>query len=134
MEDQVRFFSALSSEPRISILLLLKEHPQCVNAIAERLRMSQPAVSQHLRVLKQAGLVKSRKMGSWMHYEVDGKGLASQGKAMARLFGGWVEPQAARSGSANCPPKLLKECHTRKPAKNPAGRPAGKQTKSRKET
>lgn len=68
----VRFFSALSSEHSINILLLLKEHPQCVNEIVHRLRLTQPAVSQHLRVLKEAGLVKAKKTGYWMHYEVDG--------------------------------------------------------------
>lgn len=71
MEQDVRFFSALSSEPRIQLLLLLKEHPQCVNALVQRLKMTQPAVSQHLRVLKEAGLVKAKRNGYWVHYEVN---------------------------------------------------------------
>ena len=110
MEKQVRFFSALSSENRINILLLLKEHPQCVNAIVKRLKMTQPAVSQHLRVLKEAGLVKSKKNGYWVHYAVDAAALESCGKGLAKLFGGWVKPTVARKGDSNCPPELLREC------------------------
>ena len=114
MADQVRFFSALSSEHRINILLLLKEHPQCVNAIVQRLQLTQPAVSQHLRVLKEAGLVKAKKTGYWVHYEVDGDALESCGKGLAKLFGGWVRPQAGGNGTSKCPPELLKECRTQK--------------------
>lgn len=110
MKDHVRFFSALASEPRIQILLLLKEHPQCVKTMAQRLRMSQPAVSQHLRVLKEAKLVRAKKIGYWMHYEVDSIALKSHGNALAQLFGGWVKPKKAGNGTANCPEKLLKEC------------------------
>ena len=114
MEDQVQFFSALSSEPRIRILLLLREHPQCVKAIAQRLQMTQPAISQHLRVLKEAGLVRAQKTGYWMHYEVDRNALEARGRTMAKLFGGWVRPKAAGRGRAHCPPELLEECAPRK--------------------
>jgi DNA-binding transcriptional ArsR family regulator len=112
MQEQVRFFGALSSEPRIRMLMLLKEHPQCVKALAERLQMTQPAVSQHLRVLKDAGVVKANKKGNWMHYEIDAIALASMGKSLAEVFGGWISPPPAGKGDANCPPKLVKECKT----------------------
>jgi len=110
MENQVRFFSALSSENRINILLLLKEHPQCVNAIAQRLELTQPAVSQHLRVLKEAGLVKAKKNGYWMHYQLDTEVLESYGKGLEKLFGGWVKPKVGEKGTANCPRDLLEDC------------------------
>ncbi len=114
MNAQVRFFRALSSEPRMKILVLLKEHPQCVNVIARRLGMGQPAVSQHLRILREAGLVKARKTGYWMHYEVNGGAIAAQGKTLGGLFGGWVSLPAAGAGTRNCPPELLGECGGRK--------------------
>lgn len=110
MKDQVRFFSALSSEPRIQILLLLKEHPQCVKTIAQRLKMSQPAVSQHLRVLKEAKLLRAKKTGYWMHYELNCAALDSHGKALAELFGGLIKTRMMGNGTTNCPKELLKEC------------------------
>jgi ArsR family transcriptional regulator len=109
MEKEVRFFAALSSEPRIRLLLLLQEHPQCVNAMAQRLKMTQPAVSQHLRVLKAAGLVKAKKNGYWVHYELNRQELEARGQNMGKLFGGWIRPTTG-SGKANCPPELLQEC------------------------
>lgn len=110
MEDQVKVFKALSSNSRLEILLLLKEHPQCVKAITDRLAMTQPAVLQHLRVLKEAGLVTAEKRGLWMHYAIDKQALQNHGKAMAELFGGWTTPQDGVDGTRDCPPGLLEEC------------------------
>ena len=73
VEDTVEVFKALSSEARIRIIQALKEKPLCVNALARRLGMRQSAVSQHLRVLRSAGLVKSEKRGYWVHYSLDGE-------------------------------------------------------------
>lgn len=110
MREQVKVFKALASEARLSILRLLKEHPQCVGAIAKRLRMTQPSVSQHLRVLAEAGLVRSRKTGYWVHYEMDRHAIERHSEALAEIFGGWVELQRCRSMTSNCPPELLVEC------------------------
>jgi len=76
MEDTIEIFKALSSEARIRIIQALKERPLCVNALARRLGMRQSAISQHLRVLRSAGLVKGEKRGYWVHYSIDGENLA----------------------------------------------------------
>jgi DNA-binding transcriptional ArsR family regulator len=68
---------ALSVEARVKILQLLKKQRLCVNALTCRLGMTQSAVSQHLRVLKSAGLVKAEKRGYWMHYSINTKALES---------------------------------------------------------
>jgi DNA-binding transcriptional ArsR family regulator len=117
MQDQVRVFKALSSESRLKILRLLKEHPQCVNAIATRLDMTQPAVSQHLRLLREAGLARAEKRGNWMHYAIDHEALELHGKVMAEILGGWIKPKKAVDGTLNCPPEALKECHVRRRTK-----------------
>jgi len=70
MEQLVKIFKALSNNVRLEILSLLAERPFCVNALVNRLNMSQPAVSQHLRILENAGLVKGSKMGYWVHYSL----------------------------------------------------------------
>ena len=67
-------FAALADPTRIRLLLLLKEQSDssaiCVSALAMLLGISQPAVSQHLSVLKTAGLVEGEKRGNYMHYFV----------------------------------------------------------------
>jgi len=70
MERLVKIFKALSNNIRLEILSLLAERPLCVNALVNRLNVSQPAVSQHLRVLENAGLVKGSKVGYWVHYSL----------------------------------------------------------------
>ncbi|MCD6351510.1 MAG: winged helix-turn-helix transcriptional regulator [Armatimonadetes bacterium] len=64
------FFRALASPTRIKLIRLLRDHPLCVGAIATRLGLSQGAVSQHLAVLRQAGLVRSEKRGMFVHYSL----------------------------------------------------------------
>ena len=68
---------ALGDPTRRRVLQLVREEgPAPVGAIAERLPVSRPAVSQHLRVLEGAGLVTSRTAGTRHLYEVDADGLA----------------------------------------------------------
>ena len=70
MERVVRIFKALSNDVRLEILSLLTEGPLCVNALVNRLNVSQPAVSQHLKILENAGLVRGSKMGYRVHYSL----------------------------------------------------------------
>jgi ArsR family transcriptional regulator len=115
MQDHIKVFKALSSKPRLKIVRLLKEHPQCVNAIAKRLGMTQSAVSQHLRILKEAGLVRGKKRGNWKHYEISSENLERYGRSMAEVFGVWIKPNTTTEGSVNCPPGLLRECRGKTP-------------------
>jgi len=62
---------ALSDPTRLRIFLLLAERTLCVNAIVNFLNISQPAVSQHLKILREADLVKVKKRGYWMHYSAN---------------------------------------------------------------
>jgi len=55
----------------LRIFLLLTEKTLCVNAIVNFLNVSQPAVSQHLRVLREAGLIYAEKRGYWVHYSAN---------------------------------------------------------------
>lgn len=64
-------FKALSDETRIRILSLMKNGEVCVCDIAETLKMTQPNISFHISLLKEAGLIKDRKNGRWVHYSLD---------------------------------------------------------------
>ena len=65
-------FKALSVPSRIHILSLLKSHgPMPGKDIATAVGMSSPAVSQHLKILKSAGLVDAQRQGYWVPYAVN---------------------------------------------------------------
>lgn len=71
MDDLLKIFKALSDETRMRILKLLEKGELCVCDIVAALDMVQPKVSFHLGVLKEAGLIKDRKQGKWIHYSLD---------------------------------------------------------------
>ena len=66
-----RIFKALSVDTRVRILQLLKERVLCVGALAARLDVSSAAVSQHLRILRNADLVVPEKRANYVHYRVN---------------------------------------------------------------
>lgn len=71
MKEAAELFKILSVDKRIEIIELLKKDSMSVNAIAEALGITQSAVSQHLRVLKSAGLVKDERQGYWIYYSLN---------------------------------------------------------------
>ncbi len=71
MESLARLFKTLSDETRLQILFLMKEGEICVCDIAETLNMTQPNISFHLGILKDAGIVMDRKNGRWVHYSLN---------------------------------------------------------------
>ena len=64
-------FRAVADPTRREVLELLLERDRSVSELAQPFRMSQPAVSQHLRVLRKAGLVRVRKAGRRRLYRLD---------------------------------------------------------------
>jgi len=75
MNEIVTIFKALSDETRLRIIKLLEQGELCVCDIAAALDMVQPKVSFHLSALKEAGLIKDRKQGKWIHYSLNEKDL-----------------------------------------------------------
>jgi DNA-binding transcriptional ArsR family regulator len=85
-------FAALGDENRRTILRLLSESERSVGQLASSMPISRPAVSRHLRLLKDAGLVKERAVGTRRLYALDDLGADAVreyiesvwGEAMAR--------------------------------------------------
>jgi ArsR family transcriptional regulator len=75
MDELVSIFRALSDPTRLRILKLLEGGEVCVCNIVNAFGMSQPKVSFHLGVLQDAGLIKGRKQGRWIHYSIDDSDL-----------------------------------------------------------
>lgn len=69
--ELLQVLKGLADETRFKLIRLLLTHDLCVGALAHRLGISEAAVSQHLRLLRKAGLVKGEKRGYWTHYAVE---------------------------------------------------------------
>lgn len=69
-ELTVKIFKALGHPIRYKIIKFLYTGPKCVCKLNENIEFSQANLSQHLRILKDAGLVKSEKIGLEMHYRL----------------------------------------------------------------
>ncbi|MGE7093920.1 ArsR/SmtB family transcription factor [Lysinibacillus sp. NPDC048646] len=67
MEKQLK---AISDINRLKLLACLKQGEVCVCDLVDVLQVSQPAVSQQLRKLKEAGIILERKKGTWKHYRL----------------------------------------------------------------
>jgi DNA-binding transcriptional ArsR family regulator len=82
-----RVFDALGDPTRRKVLDLLRDGAKPVGEIARRLPVSRPAVSQHLRVLLEAGLVRSRPEGARRLYSIDPGGLAALRSYLESFWG-----------------------------------------------
>jgi ArsR family transcriptional regulator, arsenate/arsenite/antimonite-responsive transcriptional repressor len=71
MENVEQKLKILGDANRFKIINLLLGHDLCVGALAQHLGISKPAISQHLQVLRKAGLVRGEKRGYWTHYMVE---------------------------------------------------------------
>ena len=83
---QVDAWAALGDPTRRAIFAHLAERPRPVGELARELPVSRPAVSQHLRVLKQAGLVLDKPLGNRRIYRVDPDGLAALRAQLDRFW------------------------------------------------
>jgi ArsR family transcriptional regulator len=83
--ESIALFKALSDETRFELLQLLLTRDLCVGALAYQLKISEAAVSQHLKQLRKVGLVKGEKRGYWTHYMVEKNRLNDLGKILEEL-------------------------------------------------
>jgi ArsR family transcriptional regulator len=83
---KARIFKILSVERRVRIIELLKDRSLCVNALAHALDITPAAVSQHLRILRDADIVVADKQGYFVHYRVNEETLAEWNETAKSLF------------------------------------------------
>ena len=81
-----RIFKVLSVDTRVRMIELLKHRSLCVNALARTLSITPAAVSQHLRVLRDAEIVTAEKRGYFVHYRVNEATLAEWKKLADNLL------------------------------------------------
>ena len=81
-----RIGEVLSTPTRVQIIELLRNGPLCVGALAARLDVTQGAVSQHLRILRNAGLVVPDRRGCFVHYRLNEDTLAQWRRSVDELL------------------------------------------------
>lgn len=69
--EAAQIIHIITDRTRFRLLQLLLEHHYCVKALAKKLGISEPAVSQHMRVLKKYQIVQGVKIGYQTHYQID---------------------------------------------------------------
>ena len=80
-------FRALADPTRLAILARLTSAGRsvCACELGEGFTQGQPTISHHLRVLREAGLVRAQRRGTWIHYEVDADAMAGFEAALGAL-------------------------------------------------
>ena len=95
-------WTVLADPTRRTIFERLAEHPSAVGELASDLPVSRPAVSQHLKVLKDAGLVTDLRAGKQRIYQVDPEGLTALRAELDRF---WNRTLAAYKAVVEQPPR-----------------------------
>jgi DNA-binding transcriptional ArsR family regulator len=94
-QELTRVFKALAVEARVRIVEMLKGRTLCVGALAARLDVTPGAVSQHLRILRDANLVVPEKRGYFVHYRLNERTLAKWRGAAERFLSPAPTPRSA---------------------------------------
>ncbi len=93
MKEFVKVMKALADPCRVKIVKMLQRRTMCVCELREALRISQPSVSKHLKILEDAGFVEHKKDGLWVeYYPADG----GRSPYVASLLGNlrhWLESE-----------------------------------------
>lgn len=100
---------AIADETRMKILTLLLRHSYCVRALANELELTEATISQHLKVLREAGLLVGEKRGYFMHYHVERSTLHELAEKIEALAA--IEREACKTAKrADCPAVEPKHC------------------------
>jgi DNA-binding transcriptional ArsR family regulator len=102
-DELARVLKVLSVGTRVRIVQILKGRVLCVGALASQLDVTQGAVSQHLRVMRDAGLVIDEKRGYYVHYRLNEETLDKWRKQIDGLLA------TSATVKCQCPKRLRRE-------------------------
>jgi len=128
VQDTTKIFRALAVEKRREIVQILAERTLCVGALSNLLGISAGAVSQHLRILKDAGLVEADRRGYFIHYSIAPDAAERCRITVNSLFGvkskskkrrqemchgkqKCERPKELKGKAEACSPEQVKKCH-----------------------
>jgi len=94
IEDKVKFFKALSDFNRLRILKMLQTKPLCVCEITNVLELATSTVSQHLKILKEAGFIIEEKEGKWVNYLINPRPNDPRISSLLTTLDYWIAEQS----------------------------------------
>ncbi|NLL66434.1 MAG: winged helix-turn-helix transcriptional regulator [Clostridiaceae bacterium] len=103
---------AIADETRFKMLKLLLQHNYCVRALSRNLELSESAISQHIKVLREAGLLIGVKKGYYMHYEVDRNTLRKLSSKIEELAA--IDREVCNPENVGCESSERKMCHVQR--------------------
>ena len=92
----IKILKAFADENRLAVIELLMDGSKCGCELLEALKIGQPTLSHHMRILCEAGLVDAYKEGKWMHYSLSAEGMA-RAKELVEQYIRYPEQAARRS-------------------------------------
>ena len=109
MKDFIKVMKALSDPNRVKLIKLLQQKTMCVCELQGALKIAQPSVSKHLKLLEEAGLVDYKKEGLWVNYYLaDGKASPYAASLLGNLKH-WLEDDPEISDLVEIVPYLNRE-------------------------
>lgn len=84
-EKNAKIFKAFCDPNRLTILGLLQSGEMCACKLLEELHIGQPTLSHHMKILCDAGIIRSRKDGKWTHYSFDPQGVQKAKKLLDEI-------------------------------------------------
>lgn len=109
--DRTLVLKAVADETRMKVLTLLLKHNYCVRALARKLELTEATISQHLKVLREAGLLVGEKRGYFMHYDVERAVLHELAGEIGALAA--IEREACTPEKGGCQPAEQEKCHVK---------------------
>lgn len=84
-EQNAKIFKAFCDPNRLTILTLLQSGEKCACKLLEELKIGQPTLSHHMKILCDAEIVKGRKEGKWVYYSLDFDGISKARKIFDKI-------------------------------------------------
>lgn len=104
MDRIVQLLKALGDETRLKILIILSKRKICAKGIAKHLGISEAAVSQHIKILKDAGIIVGAKMGYFVQYDLQESSLDETVQFIEQIKNGYIQ------GSCPLDTHIPKQC------------------------
>jgi len=83
--DNARVFKAFCDENRLTILEMLQSGEKCACVLHEKLNITQPTLSHHMKILVDSGIVTARKESRWMYYSISAAGCEEAAALLKKL-------------------------------------------------
>lgn len=97
-QSHAHVFRALGDENRLRILEMLRQGEKCACMLIDQLQMGQSALSYHMKILVESGIVESWQVGKWTHYKLSEKG----GERACQLLKELTTPDASKQTDTCC--------------------------------